>query len=244
MLTTAYLAREVELKYPQTIFAYLPATKNEPNIMKADEFQWITRNGDAGLAFWQAYDPSVKVELSCSALQIGGKLIFIDPIPLVESALEELTSSATPAAVVVTSANHERAAAWYAKRFGIPVYAPAETRPEFEASLPTMQPFEDGEIILDVLRAIALPGGANGETAFYWPGLGGVLIIGDALINLDATGFDFLPDKYCNDARRLRETARKQLHFPLGLRIIAFAHGAPMVTSAKERLDTLIGSKE
>ena len=212
--------------------------------MKADEIQWITKNGADGLAFWQAYDPTVKVDLSCSALQVDGKILFIDPIPLAEAAIEELTSSGTPAAVVVTNANHERAAAWYARRFGIPVFAPAETRPEFEARIPTVQTFENGSVILNTLKAIALPGGADGETALYWPGLGGVLIVGDALIHLDATGFDFLPDKYCNDAKMLRKSAKERLRFPRGLRIIAFAHGAPMVTSAKERLEALIGAGE
>ena len=55
---------------------------------RAEEIQEVR----PGLYFWQAYEPSVKVDLSCCARQTARGLVFIDPIPLAKEALEELLS--------------------------------------------------------------------------------------------------------------------------------------------------------
>src|SRR4051794_22049373 len=94
----------------------------------ADEIQWFA-NGS--VAFWQAYDPSSKVNLSCTALRIGDTLLFIDPISLTNQAIDELTSIATPVAIILTNGNHERAAKAFAQRFNIPILAHAEAVPQF-----------------------------------------------------------------------------------------------------------------
>ncbi len=233
----SHRAREITRERPEG----KPEEQSEHH-MTADEFQWVTQSEAGGLAFWQAYAPTLKVDLSCSALQIGSKLLFIDPIPLAKPALAELAASGTPSGVILTNANHERASALFAKQFGIPIFAPVEALPELSSTTPPVQAFEDGATILGAITTIALPGGAPGETALYWPGNGGVLIFGDALINLDSTGFDFLPDRYCNNAKTLRLSARERLRFHADLSVMAFAHGTPIVTSARERLETLLGS--
>ena len=50
-----------------------------------------------GLAFWQAYDPSVKTELSCCAVETLEGLVFVDPVRLAPEALEELLNGPRPA---------------------------------------------------------------------------------------------------------------------------------------------------
>ena len=214
--------------------------------MQAEEYQWVARGnndtGDAGdaLACWQAYDPSVKVELTSTALLSGGRLVFIDPIPLAETALAELTAAGTPAGILLTNGNHERAASALAKRFEIPIFAAAEALPEFSPELPA-RAFAPSDHLFDLAAPISLPGAAPGETAFYWPGCGGVLIFGDAVINLESTGLAFLPGRYCTNARLLHRSARERLAFPQPIGIVAFAHGTPIVTAARERLSALLG---
>ena len=88
---------------------------------RADEFQQVTD----GLFFWQAYDPAVKVELSCCARRTARGLVFIDPIPLAREALAELCDIAVPATIILTNGNHARAAAEYRTRFSIPIFAHA-----------------------------------------------------------------------------------------------------------------------
>ncbi len=196
---------------------------------RADEFQLIAD----GLFVWQAYDPAVKVDLSCCARRTARGLVFIDPIPLAAAALAELCARETPAAIVLTNGNHTRAAADYRQRFSIPILAHAVAVAEL--GLAPDQEIADGETVLDTFTAITLSGAAPGEIALHAEG---VLHIGDALIHLPSTGFTPLPEKYCADARELRGALGKLLRFPF--EVLTFAHGLPLLTHARQRLADLL----
>jgi hypothetical protein len=185
-----------------------------------------------GLFFWQAYDPGVKTDLCCCAFETREGLVFCDPVPLAETALAELTLGRAPAGIVLTNGNHERDAAALARRFGIEVWAHSGAAGQVAAS----RWFEEGEVLFGGVEAISLEGFGSGETAFWRDG---VMLIGDALIHVPPYGFSVLPDKYCSDARRGRESLRKLLRYPI--EIMTFAHGLPIVTQARERLAGLIG---
>ena len=148
-----------------------------------------------GLFFWQLYDPGVKTDLCCCAFDSPAGLVFCDPVPLAEAALEELTEGRAPGAIVVlTNGNHGRNAAALARKFQIEIWAPAGAAGEV-AGHPW---FEDGEVLFGGVQAISLDGFAPGETAFWREG---VLILGDALIHAAPYGFSILPDKYCADPK-------------------------------------------
>ena len=192
---------------------------------RADEFQQVTD----GLYFWQAYDPAVKVDLSCCARRTARGLVFIDPIPLAREALVELCKVTAPAAIILTNGNHARAAADFRKRFSIPIFAHAAAVAEL--GLAVDQEIADGETVLDEFTVAALPGAAPGEIALH---SGTVLHVGDALIHLAPHGFAPLPEKYCADAKELRVSLGKLLRFPF--EILTFAHGLPLVFQARQRL--------
>ena len=160
-------------------------------------------------------------------------LVLVDPIALTPDALEELTAEATPALILCTNANHARAADWWRQRFAIPVAAHAdaadlETRSDLALDAP--------HPLLAALDFIPLPGAALGEVAIHDPR--GVLCIGDALIHVPPLGFAFLPDKYCADAKLLRASLGKLLHYDF--ETLTFAHGLPLVARARNRLETLL----
>lgn len=222
-------------------------------MIAASEIQWFA---EGQIAYWQAYEPSVKVDLSCAAIRIGRGLVLIDPIPLAEPALAELTAHATPVAVVLTSGNHERAAAWYAQRFSIPVLAHRNAAPEFSLAVnaflePDTEVLEQIETLsgnsanqdtltgTGTLRVVDLSGGAPGEIALVWSRCGGVLLFGDAIVNLESTGLIFLPDKYCTAPKALRAAVQTLSKVPAS--ILTFAHGLPITQNAAERLATLCG---
>ena len=195
-----------------------------------DEFQQVRSD----LFFWQGYEPAVKTDLSCAALATRAGLIFIDPLPLASDALAELTENFSPAAIVLTNANHERAAEALAKRFGgIPIHAHRDARGEIAAT----HWHEDDETILENVRLVHLPGFAKGEIALH---RGDYLLVGDALINLPPHGFAMLPEKYCENAKLARASLQKLL--ALSFNLITFAHGLPIVSGARERLETLLGT--
>jgi glyoxylase-like metal-dependent hydrolase (beta-lactamase superfamily II) len=202
----------------------------------ADDFS----NLGGGLFHWEAYDPASKVDLSACALVSGGGLFFIDPIALRAEAMEELLADAgtPPAGVLLTNANHVRAAEAYRRRFSIPVLAHAgaasiwELKPDIFLVEEGIHPAAGG------FQVIALPGAAAGEMALFHPADGGVIVVGDALINLPSNEFSILPDKYCANPKELRRSLARLLDFSFVK--MFFAHGPPLMTGAKNRLTTLL----
>ncbi len=186
-----------------------------------------------GLFFWQAYEPAVKVDLSCCARQTAEGLVFIDPIPLTKSAERELLAHAAPRAIILTSGNHARAAASYRQRHSIPIFAHADAEPEL--GLKIDHPLSDEETLFGEFNIVTLPGAAPGEIALF---AAGTLHLGDALIHLPSHPFGPLPDKYCSDPRELRRSLGKLLRFPF--EVLTFAHGLPIVAHARQRLAQLL----
>ena len=196
---------------------------------RADEVQEVLPD----LHFWQAYEPSMKVDLSCCSRRTARGTVFIDPIPLAKHALSELVAEAPPLAIIVTGGNHARAAAEYRARFSIPIYAHAAAAPEL--GIPVDHLVADEETVLDAFTVITLPGATPGEIALHGAG---VLHVGDALIHLPTPGFTILPGKYCGDAIELRCSLGKLLRFPF--EVLTFAHGLPIVARARQRLVQLL----
>lgn len=186
----------------------------------------------SGLFHWQGYEPAVKCDCSSTAIVTPAGLIFIDPIPLADAALKDLVaeSFSAPAAVVLTSGNHQRESLALAKRFGIPVFAPDNAGDDIIAD----QRFRSGDPVAG-MESVALPGFGPGETAFLHEG---ILIFGDALINLEPDGLRPLPEKY-------REEKKRSLRSLMALRelkpqILLFAHGNPIIQNAHGRLAVCI----
>ena len=189
-----------------------------------------------GLFHWQGYEPAVKCDCSSTALVTEAGLIFIDPIPLADDALKDLVaeSFSTPAAVVLTSGNHQRESLSLAKRFGIPVFAPENAGEDIIAD----QRFRSGDPVAG-MESIALPGFGPGETAFIYEG---ALLFGDALINLEPEGMRLLPEKYREDKKQsIRSLAALSGLKPL---ILLFAHGNPITQKAADRLAGLLLSQD
>jgi len=196
----------------------------------ADELHRVT----AELFVWQLYEPSVKAELTACAVLEAGELILIDPLPLAAEALEELTGHGRPSTVVLTNGNHGRATELYRKKFGVRVLASAGAAAELETKPDEL--VEEGMLVGGGLAVHSLEGAGPGEIALL--GKSGGLHFGDAVIHLPEHGFSLLPEKYCTDARQMRESLRKLLR--LDFTLLTFAHGLPIVTRARDQLAQLL----
>ena len=163
--------------------------------------------------------------------------------------MDELLAEAPPAAIVLTNGNHARAAAALREQMGIPVMAHTDAADELagEVVVDRWVPGEDATLFPE-LRALRVHGAGPGEVALLLtPSLsqvgagelhpGNVLVLGDAVVNVVPVGFGFLPDKYCQDPRVLRESVGKLLRFDFEL--LTFAHGAPLVVGSKDKLGLL-----
>ena len=149
-----------------------------------------------------------------------------------DAALQDLVaeSFSAPAAVVLTSGNHQRESLALAKRFGIPIFAPENAWDDILAD----QRFHSGDPVAG-MKSIALPGFGPGETAFLYEA---TLIFGDALINLEPEGLRLLPEKY----RESKKQSLRSLEVLQELKpqILLFAHGHPIIQSAASRLAVII----
>jgi hypothetical protein len=192
------------------------------------------------LAVWHAYDPAVKAELYSTCLTTtGGGIYLIDPIPLQKRALDQLIGSSGVAGIIVTNSNHQRAAAQLAQECAVPIFAHRKAFPNDQLS--SLRTIADGEEICEGFRVIGIEGAPPGELVLHYTGHGGMLIIGDALINFEPHGFAFLPAKYCSNQNQMRRSLRKLLDYKAER--MFFAHGMPILTGASKRLEDLLDSQ-
>jgi len=184
--------------------------------------------------FWTAWSPEVKAELGSTAVVVPGGLVLVDPIPLQAPLFEKMTAEFPPVAIVLTNGNHERHSTELATRLGIPrsAHAGAGIEGDFTA-------ITEGDLLFDALRVIELPGAGPGEVALYVEDAS-LLVIGDALIHMESTGFVRLPAKYCNDPRELDNSLKKLLAF--SFEMMTFAHGLPIPQRAKRQLQSMLTS--
>lgn len=171
-----------------------------------------------GLFLWRAYDSSIKTELFSTAVSTHSGTYLVDPIALTPGAAGSLTNIA---GVIVTNENHQRSAGDFAARFRVPLYSAAAG------------PFPPD------LTLIRIEGAAPGEIAIHSKIAGGVMVIGDALINFDPYGFTFLPSKYCTNFKVMRRSLAKLLDY--SFERMLFAHGTPIQSAAHQRLEALLG---
>jgi hypothetical protein len=183
---------------------------------------------------WHAYDPSVKADLSSFALRTDYGLIIVDPILLSEEGMLVLREASPWAAIVLTNGNHARASLEFKRRSGVPIFAHPDAARELE--IPVDEFLKIGGRVGGNLELLDLQGAGSGEVALYHPA--GSIHFGDAVVNLESTGLDFLPEKYCSSQSRLK-TSMQALQ---GRRvdIMTFAHGLPIVTDTQSRFDALV----
>ncbi|MDB6146762.1 MAG: hypothetical protein JWO45_426 [Spartobacteria bacterium] len=197
----------------------------------ATEFQAVA----PGIALWQIFDPRVKADLYSTAVETPAGICLIDPIPLADSALKQLLRAHPPCAIVVTNQNHWRASPPLADQLSVPIIALAPDPPM--NTVPVSRAFA-GMKIGDALEVIPIEGAVDGEIALYTATNNGTLIFGDALINLEPYGFDFLPRKYCINQKEIRRSLEKILDRKVER--ILFAHGTPICSGASKQLRDLL----
>jgi glyoxylase-like metal-dependent hydrolase (beta-lactamase superfamily II) len=187
--------------------------------------------------YWEKISEELKTTLSSAALREGEEVVLIDPVPLTMSAMNKIVGPANRAFTFLTNANHERAAQSLRENMRIPIWAHEAAKPDME--IDANDYFKDGDDLPGGLKAIHIPGATEGETAFYTSKNGGIVFIGDALVNLDPEiGMAFLPDKYSKNPKQSRQSLRKLLK--LDFEMMTFAHGQPIKEGAKKRLETLL----
>ena len=189
-----------------------------------------------GLWVWQRYDATIKADLFSSAILTRTGLYIVDPIPLPDVQLAQLSQAGAVAGIIVSNANHSRTGAQFSDRFAVPILAHAQSFPDLKP-VRFVEANKDSAIDGE-LEVIEIEGAVAGEIALYHAPNGGTLIVGDALINFEPYGFTFLPRKYCLNQKRMRTSLHQFLERPAER--ILFAHGTPILSGATARLRQLL----
>lgn len=191
----------------------------------------------AGLFVWQIHDPAVKADLFSTAILTPAGIYVIDPTPISKDMIGSATA-APVTGVIVTNANHARAAVAVAETFDVPIYA----RREAVAELDTNHVRQLGaDRAPDGLQIIEIEGAAPGEIVLYRGDSGGTVVFGDAVINAGSYGFTLLPAKYCSSAKQMRVSLRQLLAFQFERML--FAHGMPILSQAHRRFSELLDGR-
>ena len=189
-----------------------------------------------GIFLWRVYDPAVKADLFSTAIETDNGTFLVDPVSLAGDALAWLRAQGGVAGIIVTNENHIRAAASFAAQCDVPIFVHPSLVDVM--TLARIQPIRDREAFAPGLTAVEIDGGPMGEITIHCDADNGTLVIGDALINFEPYGFALLPSKYCSNARVMRRSLPKLLNF--NFQRMLFAHGTPILTAARERLEQLL----
>jgi hypothetical protein len=192
-----------------------------------------------GIFVWHAYDNKVKADLFSTTLETDAGAWLVDPIPLTSEALLSFrTNHPKTAGIFVTNVNHARAAADFARALAVPLHIHNELRGSGE--FPYAIGVQDGDTFSLGLGAIAVDGAPAGEMALHYSANGGTMVVGDALINFEPHGFGLLPAKYCVDSKLMRRSLEKILDY--SFERMLFAHGTPILSGARARLEQLLAT--
>lgn len=188
------------------------------------------------LGIWQVFDAQVKADLFATAMHTSGGVYLLDPFAIDRSEIAAAIDDAEVAGIIVTNANHARAAASLAAQFRTPLYLHSAARTEIDSD--RCVELDRGADRPADLQIIAIDGAAAGEIAVYRAGDGGTLVFGDAVINSGSYGFTLLPAKYCTNVKQLRRSLRQLLD--VEFERMLFAHGMPIMANARARLTDLL----
>ncbi|MFN2431406.1 MAG: hypothetical protein ABR599_01035 [Gemmatimonadota bacterium] len=165
-----------------------------------------------------------------------GSIVLVNPVRLRE---EELDRLGEVAAILLTGAGHLRSAPHYRDHTGAAIWAPVQV--ELADGVDPDETFTDGNELPGALKAIALPGPRGAEHAFFLKRSGGVMIIGDALTNVAASGgLCVLPKEHNPDVDKTRQSCRKLLDYEYDTAV--FGHGEPILGGARDRIAQLLGA--
>ena len=188
----------------------------------------ITRN----LYGWSSFHPQWKTDFDSYAVKTPDGVVFIDPMKPEPDVIQKLEELGEPIGIFLTNAHHDRDADWFRKQYDIQVYAHEKAKSDCDTKIDVL--VLDGERLPGGLKAIHLPGSTASEIALHTNISGGIILIGDALLNLPDKGLVLLPDQYIEDRKQAIQSLRKLAE--LDFKVVTFAHGDPLTDNAKKQI--------
>lgn len=185
---------------------------------------------------WSSFHAQWKVDFNSYALKTAEGTVLIDPLKPEASVLKELENLGEFSGIFLTNAHHDRDADWFRKHYEIQIYAHEKAKAECDTSIDVL--IMDGETLPGGVKAIHLPGCSASETAFYAKISGGIMMVGDILLNSRDNGLMLLPEPYIEDRKQALKSLPKLLEHNFAA--ITFAHGDPIVEKAEKQVENFL----
>ncbi len=198
------------------------------DLKPATEVREVVRN----LYGWASFHAQWKIDFNSYALKTAEGVVFIDPLKPAAELLKEVEALGEPIGIFLTNDHHDRDADWFRKQYQIQIYAHEKARADCDTKIDVL--ILDGERLPGAVRAIHLPGSSASETAFYSKLSGGIVLMGDVLLNPGGKGLALLAEPYIEDRKQALQSLPKLLD--LNFKTVTFAHGDPIVANAKKRI--------
>jgi hypothetical protein len=191
-----------------------------------------------GIFHWRVTHPDIHIDVDSYYVSALQPSCLIDPLEPLEG-IDWFRERQVPANIYLTNRLHDRHSRRFLKTFGVTVWCHEAGLHEFAEDGLDVRPFLFGDELPGGVRALQVGVLCPEETGFLLPVAGGVLSIGDAMINEDGE-LGFVPDSLIGDS----PAAIKQALKAALLRIceqevfdhVLFAHGDPIIGGGKKAL--------
>jgi len=189
---------------------------------------------------WSCFDESRDLDFNGHLLvQAEGPNIAFDPMPPSDHDARQISDLGGVDLVMISTADHVRAAAAFVERWGAEVAAPAAERGLGELATLGVDHWLEDDALRGGVRCLWMRGSKTpGELAFLLPD-GETLITGDLVRGQRAGSLNLLPDEKLSDrGAALRSVAR--LAELGGVRAVLVGDGQSIYREGRERLRELL----
>ncbi|MCY4612895.1 MAG: hypothetical protein OXB94_04635 [Nitrospira sp.] len=183
-----------------------------------------------GIATWSWFSEEKQLNFNGHLLDVGEHRILVDPPPLSDTDLSQLTNAGQVDYILLTNRDHERQSATYKETLKTRVYVPQADAQEM--SVTPEKTFVDGELLPGGIWVIHLSNQKSpGESALFLQQGRGILIVGDALLGKPEGSVSMLPAEKYADPVKAREGLRRLLKYNFDS--ILVGDGTSILTGAK-----------
>lgn len=181
---------------------------------------------------------------SCYLADADGGVLIDPRVP--EEGIDWFRDHGAPHEVLLTNRHHYRHSERFAGEYGSRVRCHTAGMHEFTAGEP-VEPFEHGDPLPCGFLAVGIGVLCPEETAFHTVREGGIVALGDCVVQWEADDLVFVPDEYLGDdpdavKKGLRQSLRALLE-EHDFRHLLLAHGRPFVGDGREALEAFVGRK-
>ena len=193
-----------------------------------------------GIFHWRVTHPDIHIEVDSYYISALDPAFLLDPLEPPKG-IDWFRKRPAPGHIYLTNRLHDRHSLRFRKFFGATVWCHKAGLHEFADGNLDVAAFRFGDELPGGVRALEVAVLCPEETAFLIPTAGGVLSIGDALINEEGE-LGFVPDSLIGDdppaVKRGLKAAFARICEKEVFDHVLFAHGDPIIGGGKKALRT------